>query len=396
MKRMNKREKELIQNQLKNEAEVIKKLKITYSDALNQINQTIEKLMARADAETASVAYQVEFQKAIQAQIGGILDIMNTQNFETIIDYLNTCYEDGYIGTFYDIQGQGIPIVVPIDQTQVVNAVQLESKISKGMYNRFGEDVKKLKKTITAEVSRGVSTAMSYEKIAKLISMKMIGTGYSPGGAYAHSLTISRTEGHRVQEKAGLDALRRAKEKGADVIKQWDSTLDGNTRESHRQVDGEIREVEEKFSNGLMYPGDPSGPAAEVCNCRCTMLKQARRNIGTGFSKMNNETGEIIDFSDIEEYNDFKKEFWKQSAVIESKKTPLKVNIQLFARKSSDFPTVILSNREYAHVMSELKTWATKEQLENHVFKKYIGDYIYTVENNGNLDFRIIGKEAIE
>lgn len=64
--------------------------------------------------------------------------------------------------------------------------------------------------------------------------------------------------------------------KGADVLKQWDATLDGRTRESHRRVDGEIRELDEKFSNGLMFPGDPSGGAAEVVNCRCTSNTRAR------------------------------------------------------------------------------------------------------------------------
>lgn len=43
-----------------------------------------------------------------------------------------------------------------------------------------------------------------------------------------------------------------------------------------RKVDGEIREIDEKFSNGLMFPGDPSGGAAEVVNCRCSLLERAR------------------------------------------------------------------------------------------------------------------------
>lgn len=68
--------------------------------------------------------------------------------------------------------------------------------------------------------------------------------------------------------------------KGADVLKQWDATLDGRTRDSHRRVDGEIRELDEKFSNGLMFPGDPSGSAAEVVNCRCTSNTRARWALG--------------------------------------------------------------------------------------------------------------------
>ena len=97
---------------------------------------------------------------------------------------------------------------------------------------------------------------------------------------------------------------------GADVVKQWDATLDGLTRESHVAVDGEIRELDEPFSNGLMFPGDPSGGAAEVINCRCAYLQRARWAVGGKFSKMNNFTGQLEDFDSPEAYDEFKKGFF--------------------------------------------------------------------------------------
>lgn len=50
---------------------------------------------------------------------------------------------------------------------------------------------------------------------------------------------------------------------------EWMTANDEAVRESHRQVNGEIRKIGEPFSNGLMFPGDPSGAAEEVINCRC-------------------------------------------------------------------------------------------------------------------------------
>ena len=79
-------------------------------------------------------------------------------------------------------------------------------------------------------------------------------------------------EGHRVQCKADLNCAYRARQMGCDTVKQWNAVLDGKTRESHRLVDKEWRELEEPFSNGLMYPGDPKGKASEVINCRCRMM----------------------------------------------------------------------------------------------------------------------------
>ena len=58
-----------------------------------------------------------------------------------------------------------------------------------------------------------------------------------------------------------------------------------------------------------MYPEDPSGPDAEVVNCRCALLEQARWVLGNSFSKMDNESKEIVDFRDVDDYNEFKKKY---------------------------------------------------------------------------------------
>lgn len=309
---MNKRQKQVQKQFLDNETQTLDELKKVYNQALESINKNIEDLMARADADTATVVYQLEYQKALKTQINGILDDMNSKQFTTVADYLNQSYEDGFIGTMYDLHGQGVPLLLPIDQEQVVQAVQLDSKISDGLYTAMGENVSKLKKDISSQVSRGIATGMSYQQVAQQISMRMVGTKYKTGGALARSMTIARTEGHRIQCQAGMDALHKAKDKGADVVKQWDSTLDGRTRESHRAVDREIKELNEKFSNGLMFPGDPSGPAAEVCNCRCALLQRARSALKTPFSKWDSQSRELIDFSGEEEYNSFKEKYFNK------------------------------------------------------------------------------------
>lgn len=93
------------------------------------------------------------------------------------------------------------------------------------------------------------------------------------------------------------------------MVKQWDATLDGNTRDSHRRVDGEIRELDEKFSNGLMRPGDPDGGASEVINCRCACLTRARWALGESELKTLQDRAKFFGLDKTENFEDFKAKY---------------------------------------------------------------------------------------
>ena len=286
---MNRWEKEVQQSLLDSEAEAIKELEKQYEAALKDINEKVKLFQADIDlldqallddelddaararlrSLKRSKVYQRNYQEALKGQVSGILDKMHGDNYATIDKYLKGCYETGYIGTMYDIAGQGVPIIAPIDQAAAVKAILTDSKVSNGLYNRLGVDVAKLKKSITQEISRGIASGLPYRDIARNIRNVS-------GAPLSRAKTITRTEGHRIQQTSARDAQYAAKARGADVVRMWDAALDGHTRDSHRRVDGEIRELDEKFSNGLMFPGDPSGGAAEVVNCRCTSNTRAR------------------------------------------------------------------------------------------------------------------------
>ena len=262
-------EKEIQQAFLDNEKAILKKLERNYEDALEEVNSKIAMLLGRQDADMQHVIYQVEYQKSLKKQIEAILETLHSNEFDTVSEYLANSYEEGFIGTMYSIHEQGIPLILPIDQEQIVAAIQHETNLKEDLYTAMGHDIKDLQKKIAGEISRGISSNQMYSEIARNIaSWAMIPKN--------NAMRIARTEGHRIQCKASMDACNKAKSKGADIVKQWDASLDSRTRDSHVKVDGEIREADEKFSNGLMYPGDPSGKAGEVINCRCALLQRAR------------------------------------------------------------------------------------------------------------------------
>ena len=163
---MNRKQKEVQQAFLDNEKAVLKELEANYRSALDKINNKIAVLQARTDADLQHVIYQIDYQKALKSQIQTVLDQLHNSNFETVSEYLTNSYEDGFIGTMYDLQGQGIPLVFPIDQKQVVAAIQHETKLSESLYSRLGKDTKVLSKQIASEISRGISNAVMYSEIA--------------------------------------------------------------------------------------------------------------------------------------------------------------------------------------------------------------------------------------
>ena len=277
-----------------------------------------------------SKVYQKSFQEGLQKQVDDILGKMLEKEYKTVSEYLTECYENGFIGTMYDLQGQGIPMCFPLDQEAMVRAVQLDSKISKGLYTRLGEDISLLKTKITAQVSRGISTGMSYQQVAQ----QLAGT---TNIGFNNAVRIARTEGHRIQCQSGMDACHKAKEKGADVVKQWDATLDARTRESHAMVDGEIRELDKPFSNGLMFPGDPSGGAAEVINCRCALLQRARWALDEAELQTLKDRAAYYGLDKTANFQEYKQKYLHAIKETDTSSIYNEVGLQFFASKEKQF-----------------------------------------------------------
>lgn len=266
---MNKREKEVLQIQLDKEKEIIAKLTKQYERALKEINLKIR--LYQSDELTQSRIYHIQYQKNLKRQVEAILEKLHADEYSTIQEYLSDSYSTAYIGTMYDMAGQGIPILSPIDQKAAVKAIMTDSKINTDLYTALGVDTKQLKSAISEEITRGIAAGDFYDSIAQSISL-------ITNAPLNRAMTIVRTEAHRIQQASADDARQTAKKKGADVVKQWDATLDGKTRDSHRRLDGQIREVDEYFEidgKKAMYPGEFGDPA-EDCNCRCVALTRAR------------------------------------------------------------------------------------------------------------------------
>ncbi len=302
---MNKPEKQVIKFQLDKEQAAINDLERQYKQALKDIEEKIKLL--QSDELTQSRVYQIQYQKALKGQVEGILDKLHGDEYATIQQYLHDSYQDGFIGTMYSIHGQGIPLIVPIDQKAAVEAVITDSKLQEGLYDELGININQLKQAIRQEITRGIASNMPFADIARNIANRS-------KAPMSRAKTIVRTEGHRIQQASAEDARQAAKDRGCDVVRQWDSTLDGDTRSTHRQLDGKIVELEEYFilssTKKARYPGD-FGKPEEDCNCRCVALTRAKWALDEDELKQLKERAAYWKLDKKDDFADFEKKYLK-------------------------------------------------------------------------------------
>lgn len=118
---------------------------------------------------------------------------------------------------------------------------------------------KKVKSTITRLLNEGAGIPKFSKELANVV-----------GANESATVMRARTAATGAQNKSRLDALKYAEKRfGVKYIKIWDNSHDSRVRESHVRVNGERRELDEKFSNGLMYPGEIGASWKEIANCRC-------------------------------------------------------------------------------------------------------------------------------
>lgn len=85
--------------------------------------------------------------------------------------------------------------------------------------------------------------------------------------------SIARTEATAANNKGFMEGYEQS---GVANAKEWIATNDSKTRDTHSHADGEVVKLDDTFSNGLDYPGDPSADPAETINCRCVLAPAFR------------------------------------------------------------------------------------------------------------------------
>jgi HK97 family phage portal protein len=114
-----------------------------------------------------------------------------------------------------------------------------------------------LRDELTQAINNGETISEVEDRIARVFD---IARG-------ARTAMIARTE---VISASNEGAYESYSQSGIVDKQEWVSSRDNKVRDEH-QIDGEVVSLGIAFTNGLLYPGDPSGEPSNVINCRCTI-----------------------------------------------------------------------------------------------------------------------------
>jgi SPP1 gp7 family putative phage head morphogenesis protein len=238
--------------------------------------------------KTAQIAMKYVDNKAIDVYALNMNYETYNIEHETRVDTSFTLYNHDAVQRLIKENPELLPQPkVDVDKSERWNLQHIQSAITQGILQ--GEAIPK--------IAKRMQRVTNMERSAAIRNARTAMTGAQNGGR--------------------LDSMKRAQGRGIEVKKGWLATLDGRTRDSHAVMDGEEVELDEKFSNGLRFPGDPNGAPSHIYNCRCRMVHVFPK-YRTDWSNMENRNTEKLGNMSYEEWKNNHKER------LEKKKTKTK------------------------------------------------------------------------
>lgn len=300
---MSKYQKEIESLLNKSESNINQELQALYKELANEMTKEIIELNDQIEKDdNFSKKLQKELLEFIRSQMYAKANQLEENQRKIMYDFLKRNASTSYNELFYEFEmSEEIPLSFALLTDKQIATIINTPVAGRKLSTRLKGNSSKMKKNLNRVLTRGFSKGWSTQKMAAQIA--------EIGGAnYRRAMNIARTESGRVTSVTRQQSQQHAKDLGIKAEKKWVSTLDGDTRNNHRKLDGQIRAIDEYFEVGGLKTLQPHmfGVASEDCNCRCRTI-----NVIKGYEpklRRDNATGKVSAYKNYQEWINSKRE----------------------------------------------------------------------------------------
>ncbi len=300
---MSKYQKEIESLLNKSESNINQELQALYKELANEMTKEIIELNDQIEKDdNISKKLQKELLEFIRSQMYVKANQLEENQRQIMYDFLKHNASTAYNELFYEFEmSEEIPLSFALLTDKQIATIINTPIAGRKLSTRLKGNSTKMKKNLNRVLTRGFSKGWSTQKMAAQIAE--IGAAN-----YRRAMNIARTESGRVTSVTRQQSQQHAKDLGIKAQKKWISTLDGDTRNTHRQFDGQIRDIDDYFEIAGMKTLQPHmfGIASEDCNCRCRTV-----NVIKGYEpklRRDNATGEVSAYKNYQEWVNSKRE----------------------------------------------------------------------------------------
>lgn len=300
---MSKYQKEIESLLNKSESNINQELQALYKELANEMTKEIIELNDQIEKDdNFSKKLQKELLEFIRSQMYVKANQLEENQRQIMYDFFKHNASTAYNELFYEFEmSEEIPLSFALLTDKQIATIINTPIAGRKLSTRLKGNSTKMKKNLNRVLTRGFSKGWSTQKMA--VQIAEIGAAN-----YRRAMNIARTESGRVTSVTRQQSQQHAKDLGIKAEKKWISTLDGDTRNNHRKLDGQIRAIDEYFEVGGLKTLQPHmfGIASEDCNCRCRTV-----NVIKGYEpklRRDNATGEVSAYKNYQEWINSKRE----------------------------------------------------------------------------------------
>jgi hypothetical protein len=282
---------------------LVKELTRSYSLALKETRAALAKMYEKYGDGVRHVD-MAKFNRLqnLEKEISAILISTTGKNARTLRNGLVNIYDESFLYTAFAIERetQLKLAYTHVNKKAIQEAIQMPISglsLNETLQKNRSDVILQTRRQITQGLVQGEGYAKMSNRIKQTFQ-----------GDFNKSLRVVNTEAHRISQDARLRSIEHAAGKGVKMVKIWDATLDGDTREAHQNLDGVKIAIDEDFvsDNGGRGPAPGQmGEAADDINCRCSIRTEiAGYEANVRRARDEEGRGEVIPYTT---YNEWKK-----------------------------------------------------------------------------------------